>query len=367
MKPSLHSFAAELGKTAEDPSQLGPRVVGRAAAIAQSRPVGKKTFVAQQKKSFIPNSALKVPGGHLTEDEASKQEPPPQLEPTKGINVPDRPGTISPNVRVRPGRDIEFHGGSQYQVPPGFKGEAHPDDQPQVNKPTPGPAKGPPKGTVIPYKAFPPGQHYTEYFKQASPGRTPSLHSFADELTKTADIAKIVRLLKTPIPGTPKLFMKVRPKEVLQAEEHALREKLRDKINDNIYKVLKKTKVDRLYQKLEPVLGSKTAPKELRDTFGERQIHEIAHRPFHWLLGKAPIPYISSAHNILSEGHQKLLKVPPPRSYVMPGEAAKALEKAVEQAPPSKRSELLKKLKSTAGMAAVVGTPSAAIMANQEN
>jgi hypothetical protein len=201
----------------------------------------------------------------------------------------------------------------------------------------------------------------------------PSLTSFTDELEKTADIAKIVRILKTPIPGTPKLIMKKRSKAVLDSEEHALREKLRDKINENIYKGLKKLKVDRAYQKLEPVLGTKTSPKELRDTFGERQIHEIAHRPFHWLLGKAPIPYVSSAHNILSEGHQRLLKVPPPRSYKMPGaaaqaaepSAAKAVERVVEKAPPSKRDELKKKIRSGLGVGAVAAVPTGAIMAGE--
>jgi hypothetical protein len=196
----------------------------------------------------------------------------------------------------------------------------------------------------------------------------PSLHSFTDELEKTADIAKLVRILKTPIPKTPKLLMKVRSKDVLDAEEHALREGLRDKINENLYKGLKKLKVDKLYQKLEPALGSRTAPQAIRDTFGERQIHEMAHRPMHWLIGKAPIPYASTVHNVLSEAHQKILKVPPPRSYKMPGDAApaaKAVEKAVEKVP-AKKSERSKKLRSGLATGAVAAVPSGAIIAGEQ-
>jgi len=149
-----------------------------------------------------------------------------------------------------------------------------------------------------------------------------------DRIEKTADIAKIIRLLKTPIKGTPRLVMKVRSKAVLDAEEHALRETLRDKINGNIYKGLKKLKVDKVYQRFEPIIGSKTSPKALRDTYGERQIHEMAHRPFHYLLGKVPMPGLSAAHNLLAEGQQRLLKAPPPRAYQMPGAAAAAAAEA---------------------------------------
>jgi hypothetical protein len=190
---------------------------------------------------------------------------------------------------------------------------------------------------------------------------TPNLNSFANELTKTSDIAKVVRILKTPIPGTPKLIMKKRSKDVLQAEEHALREKLRDKINENIYKGLKKLRVDKAYQKLEPVLGAKTAPKNIRETFGERQIHEMAHRPFHYLLGKAPIPYVSSAHNILSEAHQKLMGVPPPRAYKMPEGVVETVKKKMTG---KEKAVLAAKLTGSAGVGAA-GT--AALMSHGEN
>jgi len=175
----------------------------------------------------------------------------------------------------------------------------------------------------------------------------PSLHSFASELEKNAFLAKALRLLETPIPGTPKLFMKIRDKAELAAREVSRREKIRDAVGGNIYKGLKKLRVDKAYQKLEPLIGSTTAPAAERALYGDRQIHAMAHRPLHWILGNAPIPYASTAHNALVAAAQKLTGVPAARAYKMPEVMAKAVEKAEEvvaKAPPSQRASLSRRL-----------------------
>lgn len=156
---------------------------------------------------------------------------------------------------------------------------------------------------------------------------------FADELTKTADIAKLLNVLSTPIKGTPKLLMKVRGKAERAAIETARREKLRDVVNGNIYKGLKKLRIDKIYQKLEPALGSQTEPAAMRAMFGDRKIYAMAQRPIHELISYAPVPYASSIHNLVTAGAQKLLKIPGPRAYpgLSPATAA-APKAAVETA-----------------------------------
>lgn len=189
-------------------------------------------------------------------------------------------------------------------------------------------------------------------------------------MEKQALLAKIMRLLETPIPGTPKLLMKVRGGAELAEREASRRGVLRKVINENIKKGLTKLRVDKLYQKLEPILGNTTLPAAERATFGARHVHSLAHRPFHAIIGNAPIPYASTIHNALTAGAQKLLGIPAAEAFSMPvakGGAAKgeALEKIVENLRPKKRLEVGKKLRSLGGGAAIAGVPSAAIMSDQ--
>jgi len=206
----------------------------------------------------------------------------------------------------------------------------------------------------------------------------PSLQSFASELEKNAFLAKVLRLLETPIPGTPKLLMKVRGKAELAAREATRREGLRNAINGNIYKGLKKLKVDKVYQKLEPMIGSTTAPAAERALYGDRQIHAIAQRPLHWLLGNAPIPYAATAHNALVAAAQKLTGVPAARAYKMPEQvitaAAKAhpekmieaIERTVAKAPAPQRSKLKSKLMSGLNLTGIAAVPAGAEMINED-
>jgi len=173
----------------------------------------------------------------------------------------------------------------------------------------------------------------------------PNLQSFADELEKNASfLAKAVRVLATPIKGTPKLVMKNRSKVDLDVLEDKVRGGLHKHVNDNIYKGLKKARVDRLYQKLEPYIGSPTAPMAERARFGDRHIHAWANRPIHTLIGYLPIPYASTTHQAVTVAAQKLLKVPGARAYKMPEAVAEKIEAAVAKAPEAKRSSLRKKL-----------------------
>jgi len=168
----------------------------------------------------------------------------------------------------------------------------------------------------------------------------PSLTSFSDELEKNAFIAKLLRALETPIPGTPKLLMKVRDKAELAAREVARRGKIRGAVNENIYKALKKMKVDKAYQKLEPAIGHTTAPAAERALFGDREIHEMAHEPFHTLISNLPIPYAGPVHKGLRSAAQKLLGVPAAKAYVMP-EAAHDVAQAIKKKMTGKEKALL--------------------------
>lgn len=226
--------------------------------------------------------------------------------------------------------------------------------------------------------------------KQASVRLLPprALSGFADEMTKvalpglgtslaaaallgpsqTSVLGKIVRLLATPIPGTPKLFMKVRNKQQLDALETKVREKARDLTNENIAKLLRKLKVDKIFQKLEPVLGSTTAPKAYRDTFGARKVHELAHRPIYSLLGYSPIPYATSVSGAAAGLAEKYLGLAPPRSFKMPGEAAKGVSEAAKDivqgaAKPSAMQRVKFKIPEAAKVGLVAGVPAAAIAA----
>lgn len=100
------------------------------------------------KKTIIPQSAFKAPPG-----------------PTKGIEGVD-PQKVDPKIHLpeppspKGGQQNRFYGGGQYQIPPDYEdhpeGTVDPEDEPRVHKRPTTPAKGPSKGTVIPWKAFPP-------------------------------------------------------------------------------------------------------------------------------------------------------------------------------------------------------------------
>lgn len=364
MTPNPQSFVDELTKIAEDKKRtVIPNSAFKApgANLSESQARAQQHEPVKSKKTIIPHSAFKQPTGPRRSTEGVDAE-----KHDSKIHLPEAP-------RPKRGAENRYYGGGQYQVPPDFDdkpgGAVHPEDEPKAYKPSKGPVPAGPKGkTVIPWKSFP-AEPWTA--KSASPTM---LVGFVDELEKNAFIAKALRLLETPIPGTPKLLMKVRGKAELAARETARREKIRDVVNENIYKGLKKARIDKVYQKLEPAIGNLTAPAAERALYGDRQIHAIAHRPLHWLLGNAPIPYVGTAHNTLVSAAQKALNVPAARAYKMPGSAAqaaeptaaKAVEKAIEKAPPGKRDELKKKIKSALGMGAVAAAPSGAIIAGEQ-
>lgn len=112
-----------------------------------------------------------------------------------------------------------------------------------------------------------------------------------ENMQKHAWLPKLLRALETPIPGTPKLVMPVKDQAQLDASEAARREWIRENVHGGLERGLKGIKVDKLYQKLEPVLGNTSETPERRATYGERRVHQLAHQPVKELVSALPIPY----------------------------------------------------------------------------
>jgi hypothetical protein len=120
----------------------------------------------------------------------------------------------------------------------------------------------------------------------AHAGMYDALEKYAAHLpdgVKHAIISALIRKLETPIPGTPKILMEKRTPEQLAQRETGRRDWQREHIHDNIYKALKKMKVDKLYQAGERFSGS-TAEPHIRAQYGDRQIWSLAHAPVQHLL-----------------------------------------------------------------------------------
>ena len=141
---------------------------------------------------------------------------------------------------------------------------------------------------------------------------------------KEAFIAKAIKALSTPIKGTPKLLMKNRSPQELQALEDGVRAFQNDKVHGGAYRAMKKIKLDKFFQAMEPIKGSSTATPAMRATSGDRAIWDIAHQPIRKLVSLSPISFpglsAGEAYQGLRGAAQKAFNVPGPKSYPMPPE-----------------------------------------------
>jgi hypothetical protein len=135
---------------------------------------------------------------------------------------------------------------------------------------------------------------------------------------KTAFIPKLLRALETPIPGTPKMLMAVKDKAQLAASEAARRGWIRDNVFGGAENLLKKVKLDKALQKLEPLVGNVTAPDEMRRSFGERGVYTLAHTPIQTAANLVPIGGVGKGYQLARTGLEKMLKVPPPPQWAPP-------------------------------------------------
>ncbi len=135
---------------------------------------------------------------------------------------------------------------------------------------------------------------------------------------KVAFIPKLIRALETPIPGTPKMMMPVKDKAQLDASEAGRRDWMRENIHGGIERGLKKLKVDKGLQALEPLVGNVTAPPEMRASFGDRATYSIAHTPVQTAANLVPIGGVGKGYQVARTGLEKLLGVPPPPAWKPP-------------------------------------------------
>lgn len=160
---------------------------------------------------------------------------------------------------------------------------------------------------------------------------------------KHADIAKLLRLLATPVEDapllgralrsvgvnkTPTAFMASRGPAALDAIENGVRKFQQTHVHQRAYNALKKMKVDKAFQALEPYTGS-TAEPSIRAQYGDRHIWTMAHAPvqtfagpfIHGMAGQLPIvgglaqKGILNAYTTGRAAYEKLLGVPGPLSY----------------------------------------------------
>lgn len=179
------------------------------------------------------------------------------------------------------------------------------------------------------------------YVKKAwQDGAADALEKYTSLLSdgeKLAFIAKMVRTLATPIeqlPGlsrlgkTPSVLIKSRSPAELQGLEDAVRGWQDKNVHGNIYKGLKKMKVDKLYQKMEPFTGSTSEP-HIRAQYGDRKIWALAHAPVQHaaagltqmtagqlpIIGKPAQMGLVSVYNTGRVALEKALGVPGPLAY----------------------------------------------------
>lgn len=135
---------------------------------------------------------------------------------------------------------------------------------------------------------------------------------------KVAFIPKLMRALETPIPGTPKMVMPVKDQAQLAASEASRRGWIRDNVYGNIERGLKKMKVDKGLQKLEPFLGNVTAPAEMRASFGDRAVYSLAHTPVQTAANTVPIGGVGKGYQVARTIAEKALGIPAPPSWKPP-------------------------------------------------
>lgn len=168
-------------------------------------------------------------------------------------------------------------------------------------------------------------------------------------LAKQAFIAKALRALETPIPGTPKLLMEPKTTAQLDASEASRRAWITDNLQGGAFRGLKRLGLDRAIQQLEPLAGDITLPPALRQQFGERVLHKATHLPVQTALGA--LPYGAAKFWQLGrQGVEKALNIPAQTmlgaapAAASAGGLTKSVQKTLSMAPEEVR-QLITKLR----------------------